>query len=151
MQVAYVRTTCPCGDGLEHLVWDPEHGARAALAHETPGLASSCGTCGGTGHVRVAVSLDHEPVEPLTESEMDALLAERIFLREEIALEELTRPYVWPDLMQRHDDLRVVEQLRDLDGEIATLEQTGVLVTPGLLQRREELRARARELLPAAA
>ena len=153
MQVAYVETTCHCDDeGFEAFTWDHKNGAlRTALPGEDPILRLKCAACGGTRSTRIAVLLDHQPVEPLTNDEIMELLVELDELREEIGIEELTRPYVRPSLIERHDDLCVVEELDEFEKQITMLERNGVLVMPALLRHREELRAMVRGLLPAAA
>lgn len=82
-----------------------------------------CSACGEPRPVRAVELTGPEPVGPLADEELIELQAEREELREQIRVEELTRPYVWPSLMERHDALAFVDEPCRLQSVLADLER----------------------------
>lgn len=151
MKVAYIEATCRCQtQGFGDYARLPDAALRAVDHAVDPIYSICCATCGELGHVRAAELIGHEPIAPLEHHELDALMCERESLRAQIAEEELSRPYVWPSLMERHDALECVEELSRLELAVQRLERDDAITLPSVLARRQELRAQARELLATA-
>ena len=149
MKVAQIQGTCRCdAQGFEE--YDlPDHAVGEMDPSRPPLWSVMCAACGARGHVRAVELAGPEPVAALDDCELIELVVEREALQEQIALEELTRPYPWPSLMERRDALSCVVELVELEHALEQLEQRGLPVMPAQLRRRQELRIEARGLLSA--
>lgn len=151
MKVAQIQGTCRCdAQGFEE--YDlPDHVVGVVDSSKAPMWSLMCAACGAPGHVRAVELTGAEPVAPLEDHELIELVCERDELQEQIALEELTRPYVWPSLMERCDALECVVELVELEYALGQLERRGLPAMPAQLRRRQELRIEARDLVPSTA
>lgn len=147
MKVAQIKGTCRCdAQGFEEYAL-PDHAVGAVDTTRTPLWSVMCASCGAPGHVHVAELTGPEPVAPLQDAELIELMWEREELEAQIRLEELTRPYPWPSLIERRDALDCVVELNELEVAMGRLELRGRSAMPAQLRQRQELRIQARALL----